>query len=243
MSQPTAPADLILADVVNDDLRAAPLFERFGLDYCCGGRQSLAEACAKRGVDPSAVLAALEAMGPTTDADRLPEEWNDLDRLTRYIVDHHHTYVTTSIPAINGSLNRIVDKHGDRHPELITLRATFRALGDELLAHLQKEENLLFPAIDQMAQRRRGLSAGSAMFATVLHPVRVMEDDHQEAGALIEQIRALTGGHFTPPDDACTTYRACFAELERFEQDLHRHIHLENNVLFPRALDLERLVG
>lgn len=243
MSLTPVSAELSLGEIVNDDLRAATVFERFGLDYCCGGQQTLVDACAKRGIDPTAVTTALRALGPLTDADRLPDEWKDLDRLTRYIIDHHHTYVTSSIPSINSMLNRLVDKHSERHPELISLRATFRALGEELSAHLLKEENLLFPAIDQMAQRRRGVEAGSAMFATVLHPVRVMEDDHQEAGELVGQIRSLTGGSFTPPDDACTTYRACFAELERFEQDLHRHIHLENNVLFPRALDLERLVG
>ena len=243
MSYTPTSADPLLADVVNDDLRAATVFERFELDYCCGGHQTLLEACAKRGVDPDAVRAALETLGPATEADKLPAEWQDLDQLTRYIVDHHHTYVTSSIPSINNSLNRIAEKHGERHPELLQLRATFRALGEELLVHLLKEENLLFPAIDEMARRQRGIENGAPMFATVLHPVRVMEDDHQEAGELIERVRTLTGGHYTPPDDACTTYTACFAELARFEQDLHRHIHLENNVLFPRALELERTVG
>lgn len=238
-----ATLDQALADIVNQDLRAAPIFESFGLDYCCAGQQTLADACAKRSVDPVVVLDALGRIGPTSEAVRLPDAWDELDALTRHIVAHHHTYVTSSVPALQQMLDKLVTVHGERHPELAALRATFRALGNDLLQHLMKEEQLLFPAIDQLARQRRGVPGAGTMFATVLHPVRVMEDDHQDAGALIERIRQLTGGYYEPPADACTTYRACFAELRRFEEDLHRHIHLENNVLFPRALDLERALG
>lgn len=238
-----ATLDQALADIVNQDLRTAPIFESFGLDYCCGGHQTLAEACARRSVDPAIVIDALSRIGPTSEAARLPEAWDELDALTGHIVTHHHTYVRSSVPALQQMLDKLVSVHGERHPELAELRSAFRALGDDLLQHLMKEEQLLFPAVDQMARQRRGLPGPGPMFATVLHPVRVMEDDHQEAGALIERIRQLTGGHYEPPADACTTYRACFAELRRFEEDLHRHIHLENNVLFPRALDLERSLG
>lgn len=236
----TASPDQLLGDIVNEDLRTASVFESFGLDYCCGGHQTLAEACRRRAVDPVVVLDALGRLGPASEGHQLPDEWRDLDALTRHILSHHHTYVNSSIPSILQTLDKLVRVHGERHPELATLRATFRALGDDLMQHMMKEEQLLFPAIDQLARQRRGDAAPDGMFATILHPVRVMEDDHQEAGALIERVRVLTGGHYEPPADACTTYRACFAELRRFEEDLHRHIHLENNVLFPRALDLER---
>lgn len=240
--QPTA--DRLLGDIVSDDLRTAAIFERFGLDYCCNGQRTLREACQARSIPAADVVAALDGLGVPTEDDRLPAEWHALDALTRHIVQHHHHYVTTSIPAINQSLDKLVSVHGDRHPELRDLRAVFRSLGDELLTHLQKEENLLFPAIDEMARAQRGdTSAGPGMFATVLHPVRVMEEDHHEAGQMLARLRDLSGGNFEPPADACNTYRACFAELRRFEDDLHRHIHLENNVLFPRALDLERTLG
>jgi len=237
-------SDRMLGDIVTEDLRAAAVMERFGLDYCCGGQRARNDACQAKSFAVHEVLDALAALGPATDTDILPAEWRELDTLTRYIVETHHRYVGNSIPAINASLDKLVGAHGKTHPELTSIRATFRALGEELLTHMMKEETLLFPAIDEMARRLRGLpSTGPGMFATVLHPVRMMEDDHQEAGQLAEQIRTLTGGNYDPPADGCGTYRACFAELRRFEQDLHRHVHLENNVLFPGALDAERTLG
>ena len=237
-------ADRMLGDIVTEDLRAAAVMERFGLDYCCGGQRTLGQACEAKQIDPARVLSALQALGPATDADQSPAEWRELDALTRYIVETHHRYVANSVPAINGSLDKLVAVHGTQHPELTTIRATFRALGSDLLAHMMKEESLLFPAIDELARRCRGEAAdGPGTFATVLHPVRMMEDDHQEAGQLLEKLRELSGGNYDPPADGCGTYRACFAELRRFEQDLHRHVHLENNVLFPGALDAERTLG
>ena len=237
-------ADRMLGDIVTEDLRAAAVMERFGLDYCCGGQRTLGQACEAKQIDLAGVLSALQVLGPATDTDQLPEAWRELDALTRYIIDTHHRYVTISVPAINASLDKLVAVHGTQHSELTAIRTTFRALGEELLTHMMKEESLLFPAIDELARRHRGeASSGPGMFATILHPVRMMEDDHQEAGQLAAQLRALTGGNYDPPADGCGTYRACFAELRRFEQDLHRHVHLENNVLFPGALDVERMLG
>ena len=237
-------AERMLGEIVTADLRAAAVMERFGLDYCCGGQRSLGDACQAKSIPIDQVLSALGALGPAAATDQLPAEWRELDALTRYIVDSHHRYVKDSVPAINASLDKLVAAHGAQHPELGTMRATFRALGDDMVAHMMKEEQLLFPAIDEIAQRLRGLgSSGHGMFATILHPIRMMEDDHQEAGQLLEKLRELSGGHYDPPADGCGTYRACFAELRRFEEDLHRHVHLENNVLFPGALDAERTLG
>jgi regulator of cell morphogenesis and NO signaling len=234
----------MLGDIVTEDLRAAAVMERFGLDYCCGGQRSLRDACQAKSIRMDEVISALYALGPASDHDQLPAERRELDALTRYIVESHHRYVKNSVPAINASLDKLVAAHGARHPELGTMRATFRALGDDMMAHMMKEEQLLFPAIDELARRLRGLNpSGPGMFATILHPVRMMEDDHQEAGQLLERLRELSGGNYDPPADGCGTYRACFAELQRFEQDLHRHVHLENNVLFPGALDAERTLG
>jgi len=235
--------DRMLGDIVTEDLRAAAVMERFGLDYCCGGQRSLGDACQAKSLAVDEVIGALAALGPASGTG-LKAEWRELDALTRYIINSHHRYVKDSVPAINASLDKLVAAHGTQHPELDTMRATFRALGDEMMAHMMKEEQLLFPAIDELAQRLRGLSpAGPGMFATILHPVRMMEDDHQEAGQFLESLRELSGGNYDPPTDGCGTYRACFAELRRFEEDLHRHVHLENNVLFPGALDAERLLG
>ena len=236
--------DRMLGDIVTEDLRAAAVMERFGLDYCCGGQRSLGVACQAKSIDPGDVLGALDALGPGTDADQLPAEWRELDALTRHIVQRHHRYVSDAIPALNASLDKLVAAHAARHPELTDIRATFRAAADEMLTHMMKEENLLFPAIDEMARSKRGEGPGGpGVFATVLYPVRMMEEDHQEVGQLVERVRTLTGGQYEPPADGCGTYRACFAELRRFEEDLHQHIHLENNVLFPAALELERTLA
>ena len=229
-----------LSDLVNHDARAATVFDRFGLDYCCGGHQALEEATAARGIPIESVIDALEALGIASADGQVEENWPELDALTRHIVGLHHGYVRRATPIIQAWLDKLVTRHGGRHPELLQVRETFGHLTSELTTHMAKEENLLFPFIDELAAARRaGTPLPISPFGTVLHPVRVMEADHRAAGDLLARIRALTGGYVVP-DDACTTYRLCYAELERYEADLHRHVHLENNVLFPQALEVER---
>lgn len=169
----------------------------------------------------------------------LPDRESDLADLMRHIVDHHHRYVREISPTINVWLTRLAETHGDRHPELVEIRQTFRDLSEALLTHLVKEENILFPFIDDLATAvRSGASIPSGPFGTLMHPIRVMESDHQAVNHLVDRLRALTDVYQAPPD-ACTTYRRCYAELARFDEDLHRHVHLENDVLFPRAIALE----
>jgi regulator of cell morphogenesis and NO signaling len=236
----TSFAGRTLGDVVHSDGRSAQVFERFGLDFCCGGRRTLREAASAAGVPVEEVVDALAALGDPGAEDLEPAEWTELDALVRHIVERHHAYVRAASPAISAWLERLVDRHGARHPELGEVRETFRELAGELETHMMKEENILFPVINDLARARRG---GGRLpltpFGTILNPVRVMETDHALAGRLLEHLRSLTDG-FTPPPDACTTYRLCYTELAQFERDLHRHIHLENNLLFPRALELEQ---
>jgi regulator of cell morphogenesis and NO signaling len=143
-------------------------------------------------------------------------------------------------PVIAAYLDKLVSRHGERHPELAQVRAIFTSLAEEMAAHMMKEENILFPFIELLAvSSRKGGRLPAGPFGTVLNPVRMMEEDHREAGEMLAQLRTLTNG-YTPPDDGCTTYRLCFKELADFEADLHRHIHLENSVLFPQAVDVER---
>ena len=227
-----------LGELVTENTRTAAVFERFGLDYCCHGHQSLEDAARERGLDVAGVVAALETLGAAPSSDRA-DEAGPLDRMTRLIIDQHHRYVREATPTINAWLDKLVSRHGARHPELAQVRDTFRELGDELATHMAKEENILFPFIDALAAAERGGGHPASPFGTILNPVRVMEADHQLAGELQSRLRTLTSG-FEPPADGCTTYRLCYAELAHFEADLHRHIHLENNVLFPRALDLEQ---
>ena len=237
---PTPLAQRSLSDLVNADARAAHVLERFGLDFCCGGRRTLREAADESGVPVQMIVDALGALGEPAAEDLEPAAWKDLDVLVHHIVEHHHRYVRSITPTITAWLDRLVDRHGARHPELATVRRTFGLVADELLAHMVKEENILFPFITAMAQAKRGGGRlPSGPFGTILNPVRVMEADHGRVGALMSELRTAANG-LTPPDDACRTFRLCYAELVSFEQDLHRHVHLEDHVLFPRAVELEQ---
>lgn len=240
MTPPALPlTDRTLGEIVNDDSRAAVVLERFGLDYCCGGHQTLAEASAESHLELASIVDALAALG-APDPENEDRQWADLTALTKHIVQRHHRYVREMLPAIDGWLAKLVSRHGRRHPELDEVWHTFSQLGSELTSHMAKEETLLFPAIDDLAMASHtGARAPASPFGTVLYPVRAMEDEHRAAGELLARLRALTG-NYTPPADACTTYRLCYGELQRFQADLVQHVHLENNILFPRALNLEQ---
>lgn len=241
MAQTSLPfSERRLADIVQDDARAAAVLEAYALDFCCAGKRTLDDACREHGVATDAVAADLTALGAPADDDRLPPDLADLDHLTRHIIDTHHRYVRDTIPIVSKWLDRLVERHGDRHAELRDVRTLFATLGADMTSHMAKEETLLFPAIDELAREQRvGGHLPAGPFATILHPVRVMEGDHQQAGELLARLREVTHG-YTVPTDGCATYRSCYAELARFEHDLHRHVHLENHVLFPNALAAEQ---
>lgn len=230
-----------LGAIVGADFRAATVFEHFGLDFCCGGKRTLEEACAQRSVDVSAVVEALASLEEPVQPDVPNETW-EADELTRYIVRRHHAFVREQIPVIGARLAKLRQVHGERHPELHIVNEHFEDVARELLQHLEKEEQILFPYIRSLATAaEQGTPAPPNMFGTVMNPIRMMEAEHQSAGNELELVRQLTG-NFRVPDDACTTYRVCFAELEAFDRDLRVHIHLENNVLFPKAVQLEATV-
>jgi regulator of cell morphogenesis and NO signaling len=228
-----------LGEIVTADGRTAVIFDRFGLDYCCHGHQSLGDAAAKAGVAVDAVLSDLTGLGPRVAGDA-PTEWPDLDDLSRYIVRRHHGYVREQAPVIAAYLDKLVLRHGERHRELAQVRTIFASLSEEMFAHMMKEENILFPFIELLAiNSRKGGRLPAGAFGTVMNPVRMMEEDHREAGELLAQLRHLTNA-YTPPADGCTTYRLGYKALADFEADLHRHIHLENSLLFPQAVEIER---
>lgn len=230
-------ADQLLADVVSANARAASVLDRYGLDYCCHGHDTVTDAARRAGVPLDDVVAALEMAGaPVATVAPLDA---GLDTLVDHIVEHHHGYVRAQIPVITAWLDKLVSRHGGRHPELKEIRDTFLALGADLTAHMAKEEHILFPFITDLAvAARAGRPLPRSPFGTLLNPVRVMNQDHRAVCDLVERLRTLSGG-YQPPADGCRTYHLCFAELAGFDADLSRHVHIEDHVLFPRALDLE----
>ena len=215
------------------------VFEEFGIDYCCGGRKPLAEACAAGSVEIDAVIAALEMAARTPDVET--ENWagKSLAALSSHITAKHHSYVKRELPRLAQLAQKVVNRHGSTKLELPVIAATLKQLDEELTQHLAKEEAILFPYISALEE---SISAGTAKphgcFETVANPIAMMTQEHDAAGVLIADIPLLSGD-FTTPEDACPTFHAFYDGLREFEQDLHQHIDLENNILFPRAIELE----
>jgi len=231
-------ASQTIRDIVAEDFRAAAVFQKHGIDFCCGGNRAVAEACRERGIENQVVLDELEAaLEPSGDLPRF-NSW-DLDFLANYIVANHHAYVREAIETLRRHTTRVADVHGERHAEVTAIADQFAAIAGEMAHHMFKEEQILFPYITTLATAARtGRPLIPAPFGTAANPIRMMEAEHESAGATMAAIRRLSGG-YTPPADACTTFKVTYLELEAFEADLHRHVHLENNILFPKALKLE----
>jgi regulator of cell morphogenesis and NO signaling len=230
-----------VSEIVTADPRAAAVFEQFGIDFCCGGRRTFDEACRAAAVDPGAVVSALDVLPSAADREGDAAHW-PLPRLIDYIVSTHHAYVRTSMPAIARYLAKLNEAHGARHPELARVGAYFDQVRIDLEQHMMKEERVLFPYVRDLAERPELAGRMPSPFGTIENPIRMMEREHQEAAEAMRTIRELTRG-YVAPEDGCATYGACLAELQRFERDLHRHVHLENNVLFPAAVRIEQLHG
>jgi len=222
--------------------RARHILEDAGIDYCCGGGKSLQEACFKANVPAKQVLWRLRqskaqvAEGEST--------WTNapLAELTKHIRERHHSYVRGSIPGLRGLLAKIREKHGGQHRELAEIEKLFGDVAREMLMHMQKEEQILFPFIDTMERAANGEGAiEPPFFQTVKNPIYSMMQEHDSAGELMRQIRMASGG-YKAPADGCTSYQAAYQGLEEFEKDLHLHVHLENNILFPRAVEMEATV-
>jgi regulator of cell morphogenesis and NO signaling len=226
-----------VAEIVTADARCADVLDRFGIDFCCGGRHTLADACRAAGADTNEVTRALDAL-PEAAPDDQDVTHASIPDLADHIVSTHHAYVRKSMPVISRHLIKIVEAHGERHPELHRIAACFGQMCDELGQHMMKEERVLFPYLHELAAPRSGTGPRSP-FGTVQNPIRMMEREHTDAGSSLRLLRELTHGYETP-SDGCTTYEVTMRELQAFERDLHRHIHLENNVLFPAAIRLER---
>jgi len=230
-----------IGEVVARNFRAAKIFDDFGLDFCCGGKKTIQQACSEKGINPDMVLNNLTSSEENGTVSAHYDKWA-LDFLIDYIVSNHHSYVTNEITTIDHHLQKVVSKHGEKHPELHSIEILFSQLKEDLLVHLQKEEKMLFPYIKKMVMvQNNGLEFPHPPFGTVESPVIVMEHEHDTAGNLMREIRKAADD-FTIPEDACTTFRILYSELADFEADLHVHIHLENNILFPKAIELEKVL-
>ncbi len=226
-------------DIATENPAAVRVFEKYGIDYCCGGRVPLAEACATKGLNLDDVIESLEAVTTPSPADEKDWAKDSLANLATYIVDTHHAYVTREVPRLNELAGKVVSRHGDTREEVPQIQSKLAELGEELIAHQGKEEVVLFPYIGKFERYASGDGAKPrSCFGTIDHPIKMMTQDHDYAGRLMAEIRELSKD-YTPPAGACPTFRAFYAGLSEFEQDLHQHIHLENNILFPRAIALE----
>jgi regulator of cell morphogenesis and NO signaling len=218
------------------------VFEEFKIDYCCGGRKSLDEACAAAGLDPQLVAQKIEAalkdqraLGENGESDK-----RSASELIDYIIAKHHIFTVEEIERLTPLMEKVCRRHGEQHPELFKLQAIFLALADSLVPHMRKEEAVLFPYIQILESSLTGdRPAAPPHFGTVANPIRMMMADHEEDGERLRIMREISGD-YTQPEGACPSFTALYAGLEDLEKDLHRHIHLENNVLFPAAVDLER---
>lgn len=227
-----------LAQIVNNDHRAASVFEKYHLDFCCKGKRSLQQACTESEIKIEEVLAELEKT-KQSKSDKVTINYDNfsLTQLAEYIVSTHHEYVKKEMPAIFMYLQKVAAKHGERHPEMLKVFETFMALKEEMEQHMQKEEVVLFPRIKEMEKQTGMGNQPQINISYLKSPITMMEHEHDHAGAALAEIRQLTA-NYNPPVDACTTYRLSFAALEAFELNLHQHVHLENNILFPKALRL-----
>jgi regulator of cell morphogenesis and NO signaling len=221
-----------IGEIVANDFRAASLFKEAGIDFCCGGNKSLSEACREKGADLSHFVQQLETLTQTPVSGAMNfKEW-DLGFLSDYIVNTHHKFVLKTLPELVFYTQKIAGVHGGHHPELIEVAALFTKINVELLQHLKNEEEVLFPAIKEAEK-----NASSVVKSTIVSEITRMQGEHEFAGGAMDKINVLTNNYIIP-EDACNTYRVSLKLLEQFEDDLHIHVHLENNILYPKALKL-----
>ena len=238
--QKIAEIDETLGQIAAKDLRKAQIFKKYGLDFCCGGKKTVKQACAEKGLDTTKIEQELQ------QADRVPSfralpygDWS-LDFLADYIVNTHHSFVRRNLPDIVAYAEKVMRVHGNHHPELLPIHQLVEEVNVELTAHMIKEERVLFPYVKELVEaKNNGKPLHAAHFGTVQNPINMMEMEHEMVGKNLAKIRELSN-NYTLPEDSCASYSFLYRMLDEFEDDLHLHIHLENNILFPKALAMEK---
>jgi len=231
--------NMTLKEIVTNNFRTAAVFEKYGLDFCCRGNKLITTACEEKGINAIKILEELKTLTIQKIRDERYDEWT-LDFLIDYIIQNHHSYVKEMLPIISLHTQKIASVHGTNHPEVIEIAKKFAGVAQEFRQHLIKEEDILFPYIKQLVQvNSRHAKAEAPFFGTVKNPIKSMMAEHENAGDEFYEIRNLSSS-YTPPEDACNKFIAAYQELKDFEEDLHKHVHLENNILFPKAIELEK---
>jgi len=231
--------EMKVKEIVAANPGATRILEGAGVDYCCGGNKSLHDACAHAGVSEEEIMERLREN--KTNVGPADENWASapLGDLTQHIREKHHRYVREAVQRVPALLARVKTKHGNNHPEIPEIEELFLKVGREMIMHMQKEEQVLFPYIEAVERAASGKETlEPPFFQTVRNPVHAMMQEHDAAAALVRQIRTASSA-YTPPANACASYQALYRDLQEFEADLHEHVHLENNILFPRAVEME----
>lgn len=229
-----------IGEIVTHDFRTAALFSKLGIDFCCRGHRTIEEVSQKKGLDATQLQRELDEILQKTESGSIDFKSWPLDLLADYVEKTHHRYIEEKTPVLLAFLHKLCKVHGERHPELFEINRLFTESAQDLATHLKKEELILFPFVRKMVNARiTGKKFERPQFGTVENPIEMMKHEHDTEGERFREIARLTN-HYTAPADGCNTYRTAFLMLEEFEQDLHKHIHLENNILFPNALALEK---
>lgn len=230
MNQTTV-EQLTVGEIVTNDFRTSIIFKNAGIDFCCGGKQTLEEACSQKGVDQGKILLEIEELKKQPSTSQNFSEWEP-GFLSDYIVNTHHKFVMKHLPELVFYTNKIASVHGDNHPELVEVAKIFKEIDTELRQHLQNEEEVLFPAIKEVMSNN-----SEAAKKTISSEIKRMLGEHDFAGGAMDKINMLTSSYHIPKD-ACKTYEVSLKLLQQFEDDLHTHVHLENNILFPKAMKM-----
>jgi regulator of cell morphogenesis and NO signaling len=221
-----------LAQIVKENYQTASIFEKYNLDFCCKGKRSLKQACDENNLPTELIVDEVNNLLNQEIREQIDFDKLSLSELIDYIVSTHHAYTKRELPQILAYLQKVSSKHGERNPELYLIFESFSELKEEMEMHMKKEELILFPRIKELQSGTKPQGDSN-----IQAPISVMEDEHDHAGRCLEQMRQLSN-NYTPPPDACTTYRLSFSALQAFEKDLHQHVHLENNILFPKAIEI-----
>lgn len=231
--------EIKIADVVSENIRTADIFKKYGIDFCCGGGISIAKACEKKNVDVDMLMRELKRIDDKVMPSQNFNKW-ELDFLVDYIVNTHHAYVLEAIELLEAYSTKVAKVHGEHHPPVLEIDRLYQIVKAELLQHMQKEESILFPYIKQLVKsKKENCPLINSPFGSIQNPINMMEVEHENAGDTLKEIASLSMS-YSPPEWACNTFKALYAKLNEFEQDLHLHVHLENNILFPKAIEMEK---